>query len=365
MPGWLKELAPILGLLAVIAVVVVRLPKVDLGHSKAFTRRRFLNWFPLGLTYAFLYFGRYNINEVTSALGKLTDKSAFGTIFAVGSAVYAWSFLVNGPLTDKLGGRKTILIAALGAGIANAMMGVMVWAVMARGWAPPGGIVTWFCVLYGLNMYFQSFGAVSIVKVNAAWFHLRERGTFGGIFGILISLGLYFAYDWGSRIVDTFEVQWLFWIPAAVLALFFVLSAIFVRNQPSDAGLPDFDLGDATRSDGPRLGPAAVFWKLLSHPVLLTIAISGGPFLGLLGTVVGVMITFAAVAQSGDVNVNAIAPGIAAALAATVAGLAVAIPALFGYNYLLTKIKSASNDMHVFIDEFVTKLAEFYSGTAS
>ena len=49
--------------------------------------------------------------------------------------------------------------------------------------------------------------------------------------------------------------------------------------------------------------------------VVLTIAISGGPFLGLLGTVVGVMITFAAIAASGDVNVNAIAPGIAAALA--------------------------------------------------
>jgi biopolymer transport protein ExbB len=95
--------------------------------------------------------------------------------------------------------------------------------------------------------------------------------------------------------------------------------------------------------------------------VLLTIAISGGPFLGLLGTVVGVMITFAAVAAAGDVNVNAIAPGIAAALAATVAGLGVAIPALFGYNYLLTQIKGATGDIHVFIDEFVTKLAEFYS----
>jgi biopolymer transport protein ExbB len=103
--------------------------------------------------------------------------------------------------------------------------------------------------------------------------------------------------------------------------------------------------------------------RLGSQMVLLTIAISGGPFLGLLGTVVGVMITFAAVAQAGDVNVNAIAPGIAAALAATVAGLAVAIPALFGYNYLVTRIKSATSDMHVFIDEFVTKLAEFYSGS--
>jgi len=104
--------------------------------------------------------------------------------------------------------------------------------------------------------------------------------------------------------------------------------------------------------------------KLNSQMVLLTIAISGGPFLGLLGTVVGVMITFAAVAAAGDVNVNAIAPGIAAALAATVAGLAVAIPSLFGYNYLLTRVKMVTSDMHVFIDEFVTKLAEFYSEPA-
>lgn len=100
--------------------------------------------------------------------------------------------------------------------------------------------------------------------------------------------------------------------------------------------------------------------RLNKAMVLLTIAISGGPFLGLLGTVVGVMITFAAIAAAGDVNVNAIAPGIAAALVATVAGLGVAIPALFGYNYLQTRIKDISADMHVFVDEFVTRMAENY-----
>jgi len=105
--------------------------------------------------------------------------------------------------------------------------------------------------------------------------------------------------------------------------------------------------------------------KLNKLMVLLTIAISGGPFLGLLGTVIGVMITFAAIAAQGDVNVNAIAPGIAAALAATVAGLAVAIPALFGYNYLLSRVKEATSDMHIFIDEFVTKIAEYYGGRIS
>ena len=101
--------------------------------------------------------------------------------------------------------------------------------------------------------------------------------------------------------------------------------------------------------------------KLNSQMVLLSIAISGGPFLGLLGTVVGVMITFAAIAASGDVNVNAIAPGIAAALVATVAGLALAIPALFAYNYLGTRIKEISADMHVFVDEFITRIAEHYA----
>ncbi len=100
--------------------------------------------------------------------------------------------------------------------------------------------------------------------------------------------------------------------------------------------------------------------RLDNGMVLLTIAISGGPFLGLLGTVVGVMITFAAIAAAGDVNVNAIAPGIAAALVATVAGLGVAIPSLFGYNYLQTKIKTISADMNVFVDEFVTKMSETY-----
>ena len=101
--------------------------------------------------------------------------------------------------------------------------------------------------------------------------------------------------------------------------------------------------------------------KLSRLMVFLTLSIAGGPFLGLLGTVVGVIITFAAIAAAGDVNVNAIAPGIAAALVATVAGLGVAIPALFGYNYLISKIKDATSDMHVFVDEFVAKMAEFYS----
>jgi biopolymer transport protein ExbB len=100
--------------------------------------------------------------------------------------------------------------------------------------------------------------------------------------------------------------------------------------------------------------------RLSNGLVYLTISIAGGPYVGLLGTVVGVMITFAIIAKSGEVNVNSIAPGIASALLATVAGLIVAIPALFIYSYLNGRIKNSLGLMQVFIDEFVAKMAEFY-----
>ncbi len=100
--------------------------------------------------------------------------------------------------------------------------------------------------------------------------------------------------------------------------------------------------------------------KLNDKMVFLTISIAGGPYVGLLGTVMGVMITFAVIAKHGEVDVNSIAPGIASALLATVAGLGVAIPALFIYSYLNSRIKDVSTTMHLFIDEFVTKMAEFY-----
>ncbi len=100
--------------------------------------------------------------------------------------------------------------------------------------------------------------------------------------------------------------------------------------------------------------------KLNNGLIYLTVSIAGGPYVGLLGTVVGVMITFALIAKTGEVDVNSIAPGIASALLATTAGLVVAIPALFIYSYLNGRIKNVVAEIKVFIDEFVAKMAEFY-----
>ena len=100
--------------------------------------------------------------------------------------------------------------------------------------------------------------------------------------------------------------------------------------------------------------------RLNAWLLVLTMSISGGPFLGLLGTVWGVMNTFAAMAEAGEANIMAIAPGVASALSTTVFGLIVAIPALFGYNYLAGKIRDITADSGIFVDQFALKVASVY-----
>jgi MFS transporter, OPA family, glycerol-3-phosphate transporter len=273
MPDWLSRMVPIFLLLGAVGLVLWRLPKVELGHSEAFKLRRFWNWFPLGLSYAFLYFGRYNVNALTTALGSKTDNKAFGIIFSVGAIVYGVSFVINGPLTDRLGGRATMLLSTLGAALSNLAMGLLVYANVERSFVPAGGLVLWLAVLYAVDMYFQSFGAVSIVKVNAAWFHVRERGVQGGVFGILISLGVYFGYDWSRAIAEGFPTQpWMVaLIPALALLATFGLAFALVRDTPSDTGHPDFEVGDATNPLHDQASVSQVFKRMLTDQVILTI----------------------------------------------------------------------------------------------
>ncbi|MBX7096764.1 MAG: MFS transporter [Myxococcaceae bacterium] len=269
MPDWLAQLLPIVLLLTAVAVVLSRLPKVDVGHSEAFKRRRFLNWFPLGLTYAFLYMGRYNLSANAKALdaAALLSKHDYGTIDGWSAAIYGLGFLVTGPLTDTLGGRKTILIAAGGSAIANFAMGIVLQMAMA-GQLTQEQLTGYFTVLACFNMFCQSFGAVSIVKVNASWFHLKERGTLGGVFGILISLGLYFAYDWTRYFGKELGLPWAFFIPTLMLVTFFVLSLLLIRDTPAQAGLQDFDAGDASSGLSADVKLTDVLKRMLSQKVI-------------------------------------------------------------------------------------------------
>jgi len=100
--------------------------------------------------------------------------------------------------------------------------------------------------------------------------------------------------------------------------------------------------------------------KLESGLILLAIAVSGAPFLGLLGTVWGVMSTFGHIAQQGSATMAAMAPGVAAALITTVASLLVAIPSMFGYNWLVHNLRVLTVELDNFAQELVSKMETEY-----
>ncbi len=95
--------------------------------------------------------------------------------------------------------------------------------------------------------------------------------------------------------------------------------------------------------------------RLESQTILLATAVSGAPFLGLLGTVWGVMDTFTSVAIAGAPNLAAMAPGVSGALITTVVALLVAIPAMFGYNFIVTSIRSQVVQMENFSAELASE----------
>jgi OPA family glycerol-3-phosphate transporter-like MFS transporter len=175
-----------------------------------------------------------------------------------------------------------MLLAAAGAAVANLAMGYAVKNSLQGGLSSQS-LLSILMVLYALNMYFQSFGAVAIVKVNAHWFHVSERGKFSGIFGIMIASGIFLAFDLNERILRMLkgsgaggtDPNWfVFLVPGFVLAAFWLIELVFLRNRPLDAGFPNLDTGDA--SSGEADGPAhtgQLIKRILTHPVILILAL--------------------------------------------------------------------------------------------
>jgi biopolymer transport protein ExbB len=232
----------------------------------------------------------------------------------------------------------------------DSVMGILLGAVTLDGWI----VIGLLAVMAVVSFY------VMFVKAYILWANGKANklflDAFKGHWGVLLTPG--------SPEIDQLAANKKL-KKSSIYRLYVIgLQEVKDRYDQQIAAGKVFRMSDAGLNSVRAALDAAMMretQKLNSGIVLLTISIAGGPFLGLLGTVVGVMITFAAIAAAGDVNVNAIAPGIAAALVATVAGLAVAIPALFGYNWLASQIKNASNDGAVFLDEFITKSAEMHS----
>jgi OPA family glycerol-3-phosphate transporter-like MFS transporter len=245
-------------------------PQASPKHSTKYRVRRFANWFPLGLTYATYYMGRYNFNVVKGDMGKMfqLDKAQMGIIATAGFWTYALSVIFNGPLADRIGGRKAILVGALGALTMNLIIGLL----FLNGWQTK--ILVGMSLLYAVNMYFQSFGALSVVKVNSSWFRVEERGVFGGVFGAMISGGYWLAITVGGYIISHFSWYMIFLIPSVAMAIMFVVDFFLVRDRPSQAGYADFDTHDASSGDETPVDWAYLVKKVFSHPVIVTIAIA-------------------------------------------------------------------------------------------
>jgi len=241
-----------------------------LEHRRAFRFRRFLNWFPLGLTYAAMYMGRYNFNIVKADIGRMyhLDIAQMGLIATLGFWTYGLSVALTGPLADRIGGRKAILYGALGAAILNLSVGLMFLGGFTA------KLMVSMSLLWSANMFFQSLGALSVVKVNSTWFHVEERGVFGGIFGIMISSGYFLAVSAGAFILSRLPWYWVFLIPSMAMGLMFLVDLTLVRNRPSQAGFPDFDTGDGSRAQDAEDTPLPLrdlIRKVFHNPIIVSL----------------------------------------------------------------------------------------------
>jgi OPA family glycerol-3-phosphate transporter-like MFS transporter len=129
--------------------------------------------------------------------------------------------------------------------------------------------------MWTMNMYFQSYSALAIVKVNSAWFHVKERGVFSAIFGSMIQTGRFGVYTLMTvPMVVVLPWQWKFFLPALITAAFAVCTFLFVQESPKSAGLPDFDTEDATSKDTEEITLSYVARKIFTNPITITIAIA-------------------------------------------------------------------------------------------
>ncbi|MGE3262673.1 MAG: MFS transporter [Bacteriovoracia bacterium] len=240
-------------------------------YTKQFRQRRALNWLVLGLTYSAMYMGRYNLSFANLALSNTFgwDKTQIGAIITTALSIYGFSAILNGPIADRIGGRKAMLIGAFGTVIFNFLFGLGAYLEFL-GKGPL--LLAYFAGIWGINSYFQSYSALALIKVNSGWFHISERGVFSAIFGSMIQMGRALIFVIGGFIVARYEWQWVFFIPSAVVAVMTFLTYKFVYNGPEEVGMPELDVQDASSGDTETVTLKYVLKKVFTNPVMLMIA---------------------------------------------------------------------------------------------
>ena len=237
---------------------------------EGYRARRGLNWGTIGLLYTSYYLCRYNLSLVNKSMSDEFGftKSQMGAIITSALLAYAIGQALNGLLVDKFGGKRAMLIGATGTIAMN----------LAFGAASFWGILGLFIVLRSIDGYFQSFGGSGFVKINAAWFSQKERGTFAGIFGFMINLGRFGIFNFGPAFLAGFVFlgmwsvpalhwRWLFWIPAGFASLVAVCFYFFVKDTPEEAGFHGVHRHEADHQDlDVRSEVLVVMKKILTNP---------------------------------------------------------------------------------------------------
>ncbi|CAN5494494.1 MFS transporter [soil metagenome] len=240
-------------------------------HDAAFKKRRGLNWLVLGLTYSTMYMGRYNLSFANKALSDNYgwDKTQIGAIITAALTIYGFSALFNGPIADRIGGKKAMLIGAIGTVVFNTLFGLGGYlGILGKGTV----LLGYFTTVWALNAYFQSYSALALIKVNASWFHVKERGVFSAIFGSMIQGGRALIFILGGWAVTVLSWEFVFFIPAVIVAFMSFMTYQYVENSPKDAGLKDFDTMDASSNDDEKVNLKYLFKKVFTNPITLTIA---------------------------------------------------------------------------------------------
>ena len=257
-------------------------------YPAGFRARRGLNWGSLGLMYAAYYMCRYNFRFATPGMqaefGFTTTQ--ISDMLGIWSLTYGTGQLVNGLLTDRIGGRRSMQIGAFGTIVVNLLMGLLPLLVVGGALASAAKFVfrvdsidpafIAIAVVWLVNGWFQSFGAPGMIKINAAWFQRKERGTFAGIFGFMIQLGqvagsklsgiILNGISLGILVVAPGQWRWLFIIPPVVTFAVAIFMSCAAKQSPDDAGYPGVIVDEIDNSAGVTVSLKESFRTIFTHP---------------------------------------------------------------------------------------------------
>lgn len=245
------------------------------SHPPGFRARRGLNWGALGLMYASYYMCRYNFRFAGPGMREefKFDTADLANIWVIWSLAYGTGQLINGLISDRIGGKWIMLLGAAGTIACNFVFGFSSFI----------GTVATFGLIALINGWFQSMGAPGMIKINAAWFRRNERGTFAGIFGIMIQLGQFAANTLSPLLLAGFTItlwglgtwseepgQWrlLFIVPPFVTAIVAVLMAFSVKEEPAEAGFKEAVVDEIDNSAGTRVSIKDSFKYIFRHPLV-------------------------------------------------------------------------------------------------